>query len=258
MFDAKQLLGMLMQGGLSGSSSGRIDHALRAQGLDQATASGASGVGGVLGGLGGLAQSLLGGTGSSGRSAHPAAIGGLGALAGALLGGGGDSVKGALGGGAMALLGTLAYNALSNASEKQAVDAPAADLPVGLRAVATETDEQDMESVALLTLKAMINAAKADGEIDESETQRILGKLQEAGADAEAQAFVRDEMRRPLDTQALISGVPNAQVGAQVYAASLLAIAVDTPAERDYLTQLARGLGLQPEVVQNLHTALDV
>jgi uncharacterized membrane protein YebE (DUF533 family) len=160
----------------------------------------------------------------------------------------------------MALLGSLAYNALRNASQEQPVDAPAAaaNLPVGLRAAADDAEEQELESVAVLTLRAMINAAKADGEIDDREMRRILGKLQETGADPEAQAFVREEMRRPPDMEALIGGVPNAQVGAQIYAASLLAIEVDTPAERDYLSQLARGLGLQPAVVQSLHTALGV
>ena len=40
------------------------------------------------------------------------ALGGLGALAGALLGGGGKSLGGAMGGGVMALLATMAFQAL--------------------------------------------------------------------------------------------------------------------------------------------------
>jgi len=36
-------------------------------------------------------------------------------------------------------------------------------------------------------LKAMINAAKADGQIDQGEMQRIVGKLQESGMKKEAQ-----------------------------------------------------------------------
>jgi uncharacterized membrane protein YebE (DUF533 family) len=43
-----------------------------------------------------------------------------------------------------------------------------------------------------------------------------------------------------------------------VYAASLLAIEVDTQAERDYLQRLADGLGLDSGVVQRLHTTLGV
>jgi uncharacterized membrane protein YebE (DUF533 family) len=48
---------------------------------------------------------------------NPLAIGGLGALAGAMLGGG----KGAVGGGLMAVLGSLAYSALQRANQQQQV-----------------------------------------------------------------------------------------------------------------------------------------
>jgi uncharacterized membrane protein YebE (DUF533 family) len=41
-----------------------------------------------------------------------------------------------------------------------------------------------------------------------------------------------------------------------VYTASLLAIEVDTPSEVQYLDELARGLGLQPQTVQTIHRTL--
>jgi len=41
-------------------------------------------------------------------------------------------------------------------------------------------------------------------------------------------------------------------LGAEIYAASLLAVEVDTPAEKAYLEQLARGLGLPAEVTQRI------
>jgi uncharacterized membrane protein YebE (DUF533 family) len=109
----------------------------------------------------------------------------------------------------------------------------------------------------VIILKAMINAAKADGRIDDAEMQRILGKLEEAGADTEAREFVQAEMRRPFDGQGLPE-VANAQTAVEVYAASVLAIAVDTPAEREYLRRLAQGLGLEEGTVQRLHATLGV
>jgi len=42
------------------------------------------------------------------------------------------------------------------------------------------------------------------------------------------------------------------QLAAQIYAASLLAIEVDTPAERQYMQQLADGLYLAPEITAHL------
>jgi uncharacterized membrane protein YebE (DUF533 family) len=271
MFNAKDVVGVLMQNVLAGSSQGRIEHALSDRGLGQpggvlaqllggtASASGPA-AGGLLGSLADLAKSMLSGTAPMGGSGNPLVAGGLGALVGSLLGGGKDAARGALGGGAMALLGSLALEALQGLQGQPAGSAPAAlpaELPLGLRAPTTMAEENELESKAMLVLKAMINAAKADGQIDDTERQRILGKLEEARADAEALEFVQAEMRRPFDVDGLPEA-PNPQTAVEVYAASLLAIEVDTPAEREYLRRLAQGLGLEERAVQRLHAALGV
>jgi uncharacterized membrane protein YebE (DUF533 family) len=83
---------------------------------------------------------------------------------------------------------------------------------------------------------------------------RILGAIQEGGAEKAGLDFLRAEMAKPLDNASLVAaarGKP--ELAAQLYAASLLAIEVDTPAERDYLAQLAAALGLAPEVTAQLH-----
>jgi uncharacterized membrane protein YebE (DUF533 family) len=160
----------------------------------------------------------------------------------------------------MALLGSLALEALQGLNRQPAGSAPAAlptELPLGLRAPTSTVEENELESKAIVILKAMINAAKADGQIDAAERQRILGKLEEAGVDAATREFVQADMRRPFDVNGLPE-VPNPQTAVEVYAASLLAIEVDTPAERDYLRRLAQGLGLEAGTVQRLHAALGV
>jgi uncharacterized membrane protein YebE (DUF533 family) len=175
------------------------------------------------------------------------ALGGLGALAGALLGGGGKSLGGALGGGVMALLGTMAYQALKGAGSQEP------EVPLGLAEPQSAAERQQLEQNSEIVLKAMINAAKADGQIDQGEIQRIVGKLQESGMGKEAQQYVLTEMTKPLNTQALIASAKGQPAfGAQIYAASLLAIEVDTPEEKKYLDQLAAGLGLNPEVTQRI------
>jgi uncharacterized membrane protein YebE (DUF533 family) len=271
MFNAKDVVGALMQNVLAGSSQSRIEHALSDRGLGQpggvlaqllggATSGAGTGAGSTLGSLADMVKSMFSGAGPASGSGNPLAVGGLGALVGALLGGGGGAARGALGGGAMALLGSLALEVLQGQSRQPAVHAPAAlpaELPLGLRAPTTMAEESELESKAMLVLKAMINAAKADGQIDAAERQRILGKLEEAGADAEAREFVQAEMRRPFDVDGLPEA-PNPQTAVEVYAASVLAIEVDTPAERDYLRRLAQGLGLEERTVQRLHAALGV
>ncbi len=262
-----ELLGSMIQSGMTASSGDRLKNALGGgsggllENLSSLFGSSAGAGGNMLetlssklggassggGGLGGLLGSVLGEAEQAVGGKENLALGGLGALAGALMGGGGKSIGGALGGGVLALLGAMAYQALKDTgAEKPSV-------PVGLTQPKTESDRQILEEHAKLILRAMINAAKADGQIDQSEVQRIKGKLEEDGISAHEQQFIMMEMQKPMETEQLIAAVRGSQqVSAQLYAASLLAIEVDTPAEQQYLDQLATGLGLTPEVTRQL------
>jgi uncharacterized membrane protein YebE (DUF533 family) len=131
-------------------------------------------------------------------------------------------------------------------------------LTAGLREPENKDEEKAVQSIAELTLKAMINAAKADGQIDEGELQRIVGKVKEDGVSAQEHEFLLKELRKPIDTESIVRRVSNQQVGAQIYAASLLAIELDTPAERQYMQELSRKLKLNDNVVRQLHGALGV
>ena len=276
MFNAQELLGVLMQGTLTASSPRRVEHALHTQGPDQPGGSLAQLLGGSgprgetaqppgsgLAGLVEVAQGLLGRMRppAAPPDGPPTASTGLAALAGAFFGGGQGATGGSAGGGAMALLSGLAFSALGTMGQEPA-SAPAhtspAVLPLGLRRPATGAEEEALASHALVMLKAMINAAKADGEVDDSERQRIADKLAAAGADPEAQAFVQQEIQGPLDLAGLVHAASTPQQAAEIYAASLLAIEVDTVGEQAYLRRLAQGLGLDAHVIQRLHVSLGV
>jgi uncharacterized membrane protein YebE (DUF533 family) len=101
-----------------------------------------------------------------------------------------------------------------------------------------------------------VNAAKADGSVDENEMQRIVGNLEKDGIGSEERELVLAELRKPMDTDAIVRGVTSPQVGAQVYAASLLAIDLDTDVEKRYLADLAGKLRLDKNVVRSLHRAV--
>jgi uncharacterized membrane protein YebE (DUF533 family) len=274
VFNARDLLGQLMQTGMADSSSDRLRHAMGSEGLGrqdnplgqllQGLGGGGSGGGGSggLGGLAEMAQQMFGQASGSVRSGNPLAIGGLAALAGALLGGRGGAARGAIGGGALALLGTLAMQALQkNWGQQQTPTDPnalAREAPLGLRAPQNATEEQELDQRALLMVRAMINAAKADGEIDRQEIERISAKLGDAASDQEARAFLVQEMQQPSDVDGITRQVSSPELAVQVYAASLLAIEVDTPAERAYLRDLAGRLGLDANVTSRVHQALGV
>ena len=262
MTNYSDLLGAFLQNASAPSGQSRMGNVLESlqkTGLGGTAAPG--GAGGVAGGpLGGILDAVQ--KGLAGATRNPAQAGGIGAILGGLLGGGGDSVKGALGGGALAILASVAMKALMGAGQAPQGGGGSAwsggSMPLGLKVPETPAEEQALASTAELVLKGMINAAKADGQIDPREGQRITGKLQEAGIDRSGQQWVLSEMYRPLDLDAFAAEIRSPEVAAQVYAASLLAIEVDTDAERDYLRQLAQRTGLQPAAVLQIHRSMGV
>jgi uncharacterized membrane protein YebE (DUF533 family) len=263
------LLGAVLQSGMAPSSNERMRNALggssgnpleslggmfggqqggqQGGGLGDVLAGMLGGGGGDGGGLGGILGNVLNDAGRAVGGNQNLALGGLGALAGAIFGGGGKSMGGALGGGVMALLASMAFQALKGTGSRSP------QVPLGLMEPQTEADRQELERHAELVLKSMINAAKADGQIDKEEIRRIVGKLQEVGVDAETQQYVMAEMKKPMETQQLVAAAHGRpELAAEMYGASLLAIEVDTPAEKKYLEQLAAGLRVSPEVAQRI------
>ncbi len=220
------LLGGLLGGGQSPQSSG-------------------GGLSDLLGGL------LGGGSGKGLGSNKNLALGSLAALAAVVLGGKGGMKK-ALGGGALAMLATMAFSALKKSGHR-------AQVPLGLRAPENDIEVRELENNASLILTSMLNAAKADGQIDKDEFQKILGQAKEEGLDRETQEFIMAEVKKPIDLNGLCAKARHQpELAAQLYAASLLAIEVDTQAEQAYMQQLGQGLGLDRATLQQLHTMVGV
>lgn len=263
----RNLLEGMVQNGLGGAQSQRrldasnrnlqssglesifsqLQNTLASKGGASSAFGGSSGAGGSMGGLAEMAKSFLGNKQAGGLSgAH---IGGIGAVAGTLFGGGG--MKGAAKGGALAILGTLAIGALRNARAKQAgqpVDQAGAQLPPPQEA--EEVTDPGMERVLV---KAMLDAAKADGRIDKDELSNILGNLGGDDLTAEEKQFIQNEMSAPIDVQGLAAQVRTPAQAAEVYAAALVAIHVDTEEERRFLADLASALRLDQATVEELH-----
>lgn len=126
--------------------------------------------------------------------------------------------------------------------------------PPAAPAAASEPGQDE----ALLYLRGMIAAAAADGRIDAQERGKIIGQLDRSGLDSEEHDFLVREMRQPADIDALVQAVQTPQQALNLYVCSLLAIEVDTEAERDYLRRLAQGLRLSPERLSAVHTRYQV
>ncbi len=253
------ILGQIMQQGLGGQTQTRGRIETTANNLDHA--------GGGIDSIFGQLSNAFGRAGIDTSSAGQAAsgfaekardfaqqkqvgslsgaqIGGIGAVAGALLGGG---LGGAARGGAMAVLGTLALGALKRAQ------AARTETPSPAPVQTEEIKELTGPDTERTLLKAMISAAKADGQIDQTEMQKIIGKISSDDVTPEEKQFVLDQMSAPLDVEALAAEARTPAQAAQVYAASILAIDIDSDQERSYLQSLARALRLDQATVSQLH-----
>ncbi len=206
-----------------GPSGGGLDDI-----LGRATRSG-SGGGGLGGGLGDILGSVLGG-----------AVGGV--LGGAMnKGGASGSADGGQAGQITPNRDAQFGEVLNQAFHKKG------------EPDATPTPEQN--AAAGLMLRAMIQAAKADGEIDDAEKQKLMGNLGDASP-SEIE-FVKAELAKPLDIDGLIRQVPEG-LGPQIYTMSVMAIDLDNQNEAQYLHKLATGLGIGREDVNGIHAKLGV
>ncbi|MDO6585492.1 DUF533 domain-containing protein [Salipiger sp. 1_MG-2023] len=107
------------------------------------------------------------------------------------------------------------------------------------------------EEAAHLMLRAMIQAARADGHIDEAERKRIIDTVGE-DAPPEDLATLRALLDAPSDPEALARDTPE-PLRAQVYGAALLTITVDTDEEAEFLDRLGKAMELPEIAINQIH-----
>ena len=179
--------------------------------------------------------------------------------------------------GAVAAVGGLAYHAWNKHRQNKAVAeggsapaqaaAPAGSdpalaaeyeaAPTGTAFLPAPSDEAAHDALGRSLVRAMIAAAKADGKIDAEEKAAIFERLNGMDLDADAKAFVFDELSAPLDVNAVVAGATCPETAAEIYAASLVAIEADTAAEQAYLQMLAARLELEPGLVEEIHRSAE-
>jgi uncharacterized membrane protein YebE (DUF533 family) len=122
---------------------------------------------------------------------------------------------------------------------------------------AAESDDSVRIKDAAHLIRSMIAAANADAVIDADERAGILERAMEAGLDAKTQQFLMGELRAPASLDQ-IAAATRPELRLETYAAALIAISVDSDAERDYLQRLAAALGLGEADVQLVRQQLGV
>lgn len=183
------------------------------------------------------------------------------AIAGVLLGTGtGRKVAGsALKLGSLAAIAGLGYQAYKNYKAGQnPVETTQGTTPEllppptdsGFHPEAVSTD------FALILVRAMIAASRADGHIDDAERARIMDKLKVSGLGADAAQFLEDELANPVDLDTIIGAAKTEEQRVELYTASRLAIEPKSRAERGYLDLLAGRLNLPDALVDHIEATV--
>jgi uncharacterized membrane protein YebE (DUF533 family) len=157
--------------------------------------------------------------------------------------------------GGAALLGGLAYRAFSNWQQNNAgqpsvttgINKPALEDEHAFTATATESSDFQLQLI-----KAMIAAAKADGEIDMTEQQRIFDAVEQMDMSSEEKGIVFDLLRQPIPMIELVEGADTIEQKTEIYLASCLVINSDHPAELAHLNRLAQTLQLPEDLAHQL------
>ena len=167
--------------------------------------------------------------------------------------------------GGVAALAGVAYWAYQKYQGKQAGQPEAVAAP-GQSATGTVTpppqgssflpgpnDTAACNALAIKLVRAMIAAASADGQIDGAELKRVLAAIEQADLNPADKAAMLQAMNTPDTLDGIAALADSQEVATELYAASLSAIEVDTPAEHAYLSMLAAKLNLPGELVSAIH-----
>ena len=155
--------------------------------------------------------------------------------------------------GAIAGVGVLAWKAWQSsqaAKNGNAQQNTAQNAPEGERVEVLSGEYQERRSLELL--QAMIMAARADGHIDEQEQALITEQIDALGADQEMHNWVEQQLKAPLDAQALAREADSPQAAREMYLISVAVTDDQNPMERAWLDQLASALNLPKEMTDEL------
>jgi uncharacterized membrane protein YebE (DUF533 family) len=141
----------------------------------------------------------------------------------------------------------------ASAPAPRAADGSVRQPPADSAFLPAPDDTAACNALALKLVRAMIAAASADGQIDGDELKRVLAAMEQADLNPADKAALLQAMNRPDGVDGIAQLADSQEVAAELYAASLSAIDVDTPAEHAYLSMLAAALQLPGELVSAIH-----
>lgn len=239
MLDAKNLLNTIDSNGLVGKMLGGMATRNFAAGLL----------------TGGVASSLLGGKHALENTAKAGGLALLGTLAYKAYG---NFKQQQASGGAASMVGAVKHSAQDMATQAKGLlsglltqtTAPSAAAPAAPETPATRAE------LALAIIRAMIGAAKADGQVDASESEKIMGQMDTAGITPQEKIILMQELANTPDIPAIAAAAATPEEAAQIYLAALLVCDSQCAKEQAYLSSLASALKLEAAFTASLQQEL--
>lgn len=149
--------------------------------------------------------------------------------------------------GGLATIGGLAYQTYQKWQQENA------EQPTISGDNKVELNYAEAHERSRLLVKAMVAAAKADGQIDSNERSKINQQIKELGLDDGSAEFIANEIEKPLDVQEIASEIKSPEAAAEIYLVSRAIIDIDNAKERAYIEELAKALSLPPELIAELN-----
>lgn len=242
---------------LTNGSMGSVIDSIAQQARNFTGAPDGAGIGAVLDSLGQKAKAAAGNI----RDNTPGGLGGLagaGAL-GALLGNvfSGDLMKSV----ALAGAGAVAYNfykkwAAGKLAAEQGKSAGNEEMPAGWGGGAT-VPAKGMDPVAELVARAMIYAARADGNIDDTERKRIQQVLGAMLPGQDVSGQIERISKEMIDPNKIAAATTSPEQAEDIYRLSCAVIDIDHFMEHSYTQALANALGISADRKKQIESEAD-
>jgi uncharacterized membrane protein YebE (DUF533 family) len=145
----------------------------------------------------------------------------------------------------MALLGLLAHRAYGQWKEQQASDPAVPPVDDFARPDAADSEGKPF---GLSVIRAMVAAARADGQLDAQEHERIFAEAERMALSEEEKGEIFGVLGTAPDPAAIARLAATDAQKAEIYLASAMVLGgPDSASERAYLSALAGALKLSPE-----------
>ena len=157
--------------------------------------------------------------------------------------------------GGLAAVGGTAYTAWQNMKQMKQVEQAANKAELTELLSIDKLDGDAADDRAMTLIKAMLAAAKADGNVDDGERDLINAQIRELGVGKDLEEVLEAGSVTPLSAKAVARMADNSEIAAEIYLVSQMITNSEDPREAQYMEELAAALELPEAMLAELKSA---